>query len=95
MKRTTIYLDELLDRNLAQLAHRQERSKAELIRDVLGHYVDQQETKTVPDWVGMVSSGQGDLAERAEEVLGELLEQDYERMLEHAAKTKIDSQEVT
>ena len=82
MKRTTVYLDEIMDIELARLARLEGRSKAELIREVLAEYIgSRRKASAVPDWVGMVSSGSGDLAERDEEVLAKLINEKHERIL--------------
>ena len=93
VKRTTVYLDETVDRELARLARLEGRSKAKLIREVLDDYVrEQQEVATVPDWVGMASSGSGDLAERDEEILAELLEEEHERVMADYEQWQKDKQ---
>jgi predicted transcriptional regulator len=82
MKRTTVYLDELTDLELARLAKQQGRSKAELIREVLGAYVEKarKALRPVPDWVGMGNSGGKRIAERDEELLREGFAEEYERL---------------
>ncbi len=80
MKRTTVYLDESVDRELTRLARLEGRSKAELIREVLGEHIgERQKGSSVPEWVG-IASGSGDLAKRGEEVLAELLEEKQRRI---------------
>lgn len=82
MKRTTVYLEELTDLKLSRLARLNNRSKAELIREALDKYVEAaQEASPVPSWVGAGRSGMPDLAERDEELLGELYEEDYARIM--------------
>ena len=82
MKRTTVYLDEATDLKLTQLARRQSRPKAELIREALEAYVERQtEPRRLPRSVGMGRSGVPDLAERDEEILAELYKEEYERDL--------------
>lgn len=82
MKRTTVYLDELIDLELARLARQQERSKAELIREALTSYMERQGTpRPLPRSVGMGRSGVPDLAERDEELLAELYEEKYARIM--------------
>jgi len=84
MKRTTVYLDELTDLELSRLAKQQGRSKAELIREALGAYTKQQKRsqESLPSWVGMGRSGVPDLAERDEELLGEIYEERYAHIME-------------
>ena len=82
MKRTTVYLEEQTDLNLSQLARQQGRSKAELIREALGAYTRQQScNQDMPSWVGAGRSGIPDLAERDEELLGEIYEERHARIL--------------
>jgi len=82
MKRTTVYLDELTDLELAGLARQQERSKAELIREALSSYVERQGMpRPLPRSVGMGRSGVPDLAERDEELLAGLYEEKYARIM--------------
>lgn len=90
MKRTTVYLDERTDLELARIARQKERPKAELIREALEHYLAREaKPRRQPRSVGMGRSGVPDLAERDEELLGELLEEDYARvMAEWAAAPK-------
>ncbi len=83
MKRTTVYLEEPTDLKLTRLAKQQGRSKAELIREVLGEHVEEAEKKPfeVPDWVGIASSEGAYTAEEDEALLGRLIEEDYERVM--------------
>ena len=83
MKRTTVYLEEQTDLNLSQLARQQGRSKAELIREALKAYTRQQKhvEKPTPSWVGAGRSGIPDLAERDEELLGEIYEERHARIM--------------
>ena len=83
MKRTTVYLDEMTDLGLARLAKQQRRSKAELVREALQTYLEDAEkaVDTVPAWVGIGRSGVPDLAERDEEILGEIYEERQARIM--------------
>lgn len=83
MKRTTVYLEERTDLSLLQLARQQGRAKAELIREALEIYTQQQKhgQEPVPSWVGMGRSGVPDSAERDEELLGELYEERQARIM--------------
>lgn len=82
MKRTTVYLPEELDLDLARLARQQERPKAELIREALESFVRQQtKQRTLPPSVGMGRSGIPDLAERADEFLAEIYEEKHARIM--------------
>ncbi len=82
MKRTTVYLSETTDLELTRLAHHDGRSKAELIRDALESYVEkkQEKKRTLPKWVGAGRSGIPDLAQRDEELLGQIYDEKYERI---------------
>lgn len=82
MKRTTVYLDETTDLELAQLARQQGRAKAELMREALTSYVERQRVpRPLPRSVGMGRSGVPDLAERDEELLGEIYEEKHARIM--------------
>lgn len=82
MKRTTVYLSEATDLTLTHLAQQQKRAKAELIREALHDYVESNATtRSLPQSVGMGRSGMPDLAERDEELLGQLLEEEHERIM--------------
>ena len=73
MKRTSIFLDEPLERDLEILARRQGRPKAALIRDALSRYVDT-ERRTASNRLGFVAvggSGRSDVAERHEDLLAQ------------------------
>ncbi|MDZ7703746.1 MAG: CopG family transcriptional regulator [Trueperaceae bacterium] len=82
MKRTTVYLPEEIDLELARLARQEERSKAELIREALETFVERKaKTRTLPPSVGMGRSGMSDLAERADEFLAEIYEEKHARIM--------------
>ncbi|MDQ3397964.1 MAG: ribbon-helix-helix domain-containing protein [Deinococcota bacterium] len=82
MKRTTVYLEEGMDLDLACLAKQQERSKAELIREALEQYLKTQEKpRRLPRSVGIGRSGMPDLAERSEELYGKFLEEEFEEIM--------------
>ncbi|MDZ7703747.1 MAG: CopG family transcriptional regulator [Trueperaceae bacterium] len=83
MKRTTVYLSEAIDLELARLARQEGRSKIELIREVLKTFVAQKKTEQqdVPSWLGAGRSNVSDLAERADEFLAEIYEEKYARIM--------------
>jgi predicted transcriptional regulator len=82
MKRTTVYLDEVTDLKLARLARLRGRSKADLIREALDRLVETEgQEGSLPSWVGAGRSGIPDLAERDEELLGELYQEEHERIM--------------
>ena len=71
MRRTTIFLDEQLERELKALAKRADRPMASLVREALADYVVTAR-KTPPKALGFVAagrSGRQDTAERHEQLL--------------------------
>lgn len=71
MKRTTIFIDEQLERDVRALARRQRRSAASVVREALAAYVAKASTgrTRVPSFVAAGGSGQRDVADRHEELL--------------------------
>jgi predicted transcriptional regulator len=71
MKRTTIFIDESLERDLQALAERQGRSRAAVVRLALERYVKREKQKAELElgFVGIGHSGRSDIAERHEEYL--------------------------
>jgi len=71
MKRTTIFIDSELERDLRLYAERQGRSTASVVREALAQWVVLQRTvpKTRPGFVATGGSGHADTAERAEELV--------------------------
>jgi hypothetical protein len=67
--RTTVYLDQETAMTLKQLAARQGRSQAELIRDALASYAGRA-VRPKPKGIGKYRSGEPDVAQRAKEILG-------------------------
>ena len=82
MKRTTIYLDETLDLELARLARRGKRSKAELIREVLSKHITKfkDDAFELPDWVGIGSAEAAYTSKEDEALLRKLIEEDQKRI---------------
>lgn len=78
MKRTTIFIDESLERDLQVLAERQGRSKAAVVRTALERFVRQEKQRAELDlgFVGIGRSGRSDIAERHEEYLWQNLGED-------------------
>jgi predicted transcriptional regulator len=71
MLRTTVYLHEDIALALRQLAERQERPHAEIIRDALGKYVQaRQKLRAKPKipGIGAYRSGRKDVSQKAEEI---------------------------
>lgn len=72
MLRTTVYLDEEVALAIRQLAERQKRSQADIIRDALARYLRQGERENAnpsPPGVGAFRSGRSDVSEKAETIL--------------------------
>jgi metal-responsive CopG/Arc/MetJ family transcriptional regulator len=71
MKRTTIFADENLLRKLNEIAKRENISVAEVTRKALTEFVSRRRGKgSRLSLVGVGRSGQKDIAERSEELLG-------------------------
>ncbi|MCC6618562.1 MAG: DNA-binding protein [Chloroflexi bacterium] len=73
MRRTSILVDPLVMTELEQLARRDRRPTAHLIREAMERYVterrdDVSEPRELPAFVG-IGHGPGDVANRAEEIL--------------------------
>lgn len=82
MKRTTVYLNRETDLELVRMARKQGRAKTELVREALQDYVGcNAQTRSLPWSVGIGHSGMPDLAERDEELLGQLFEEEHERTM--------------
>ncbi len=72
MKRTTIFIDEPVERDLKALAERQGRPAAALVREAIGEYLaKRQGSPALPSFVAAGRSGHSDTAERHEELLWE------------------------
>ncbi len=68
MVRTTVYLDHEIALTLRQLAARQGRSQAELIREALASYTVRA-VRSIPKGIGKYRSGEPDVAQRAKDIL--------------------------
>lgn len=68
MVKTTVYIDEITHRRLKQLARRQGRSQAEVMREALAAYVAQASLPR-PKGIGAYRSRRSHVAEKAEELL--------------------------
>lgn len=68
MVRTTVYLDQEIALVLRQLAARQGRSQAEVIREALASYA-QRTVRPTPKGIGKYRSGEPDVAQRAKDIL--------------------------
>lgn len=71
-QKTTVYLNADDYRRLRALAHREGRSAAELIREAVAEYTARRAPTPLARSVGAARSNRGDLADRAEELLSEL-----------------------
>lgn len=71
MKRTTMFLDPALERDLKLYADRQGRSTASVVREALAQWVDAQRAAPAarPGFVATGRSGYADTAERAEDLV--------------------------
>ncbi|WP_135257411.1 MULTISPECIES: CopG family transcriptional regulator [Thermus] len=76
MKRTTLYLPEELDLLLSQLARREGRSKAQLIREALERFAEAKREGVLPSWVGVGESRDPGYIDRDEEELLRALEEE-------------------
>lgn len=71
MKRTTIFIDEQIERELQGLARRKQWPVAAVVREAIQAYVvsETRQPLPVPGFVGTGRSGRTDIAERHEELL--------------------------
>ena len=71
MKRTTVFLDPALERQLKQLAQRTGKSFAQCVREAVAAYVAAPPGKrfTLPSWVGMGDSGRTDISSHVDDFL--------------------------
>jgi hypothetical protein len=70
MKRTTIFIDEELERSLRDIAQKDRASLSATIRKALEEFSDRhQSARALPSFLGIGRSGRKDVAERAEEFL--------------------------
>jgi predicted transcriptional regulator len=71
MKRTTVFLDEALERRLKQRARREGKSFAQCVREAVAAYVaaPPRRAGTLPSWVGMGDSGRSDIASHPDDFL--------------------------
>ena len=70
MKRTTVFLDEMLLRQLKQLAQRRKVSFATVVREAMATYVAEPPSAGVlPSVAGRFASGAADTSERVDDYL--------------------------
>lgn len=74
MRRTTVFLDDLLIKRLKQRARAERRSVAAVVREALTAYLAPQRSSgaRIPSVAGAFESSFTDTTERAEELLGQL-----------------------
>ena len=80
MKRTTIFIDESLERRLKQKARREGKSGAQCVREAVAAYVapPPDGKHPLPGWVGMFSGGPPyDTSERVHEVIAEAMRRKF------------------
>ncbi|MGH2746511.1 MAG: ribbon-helix-helix domain-containing protein [Actinomycetota bacterium] len=70
MKKITVYFPEDLKARLARVAAAEERSESDIIREAVAASLDERERRPRPT-LPLFSSGQGDLADRVDEILRE------------------------
>ena len=70
MKRTTLYFDPELEVLVKLEMARQKRPMADIVREAVRAYVTRA-PRSMPPGAGAFSSGRGDTADRAEEILAE------------------------
>jgi len=68
--KTTVYLSAADYRRLKSLARSTNRTTAELVREAVSQYARRHAGAARPQSLGAGRSGRGDVAERAEELLG-------------------------
>lgn len=74
MRRTTVFLDEQLDRDVKSIAEREGRPAASVVREALAEYVARHRREAPPlSFVGAGRSGRSDVSERHEEILADEL----------------------
>lgn len=71
MKRTTIFLDDELEREVKSQAEKEGRPMAGLVREALADYLVERRQGGVPSFAGAGRSGRADVAERHEEILAD------------------------
>ena len=71
MKRTTIFLDESLERRLKQLARREGKSFAAVVREAMAQYLAKggMQKGSLPSITGMGDSGRSDISSHVDDFL--------------------------
>jgi hypothetical protein len=69
MKRTTVFVEARLERDLKRLAARRGVSFAAVVREAMAAYVARPGAGTLPSVAGRFSSGHSDTSERVDDLL--------------------------
>ena len=71
MKRTTVFLEERLLRRARELARREGKSFASVVREAVAAYLEGSRKKPnrLPSWIGKYRSNYTDTSERVDELL--------------------------
>jgi predicted transcriptional regulator len=69
MVKKTVYMDEDTYRRLKQLARKDRRPAAEMIREAVAEYTIRHGKQRKPRCIGAFKSGRADLGQRADELL--------------------------
>lgn len=71
MKRTTIFLDEGIERDLKSLAYQRREPVSHLVREAIARYVESEveAAPRLPSFVGIAESGFTDTSERVDELV--------------------------
>jgi hypothetical protein len=78
MKRTTIFIDEKLERQLKRKARAEGKSMAQCVREAVVAYVaNPAEARPLPSWVGMFSGPPDNASERVDEIVAEAIRKKY------------------
>jgi len=72
MQKTTVYLDEATYKRLKQIARRQGRAPAEMVREAVDEYTARHAPKKRPRSIGAFKSDRKDLGQSAESLLSGL-----------------------
>jgi metal-responsive CopG/Arc/MetJ family transcriptional regulator len=70
MRRTTIFADDDLIKEMKSLAEQEKRSVADLVRDAIAQYIsNKRRRKQKLSFIGIGRSGRSDISEKHEELL--------------------------
>lgn len=74
MERKTFTLSASQARRLERLSRRTGDPISSIVRQALEAHLDSLAPPTLPSFVGIMNSGRGDLSERVEEIIGEMMD---------------------